>query len=97
MNTLQSTLDDVHVGPAAASKTGNTDAIRIMLREQKRECAELHGNPIFKELREEQKKGSGAGGHLEATREAAPVIDDLEAGTDLPNWPSVSCYRVAVC
>lgn len=80
MGTLQSNLDDVHAGAAVASKAGNTDTIRIMLREQKRECSELHANPIFREFRDEQKKCVMAAGQQQGTREQPPVIDDLEAG-----------------
>lgn len=80
MSTLQSNLGDVHAGVAVANKAGNTDAIRIMLREQKRECSELHANPIFREFRDEQKKSLLTAGQQQGTREQPPVIDDLEAG-----------------
>lgn len=87
MGTLQSNLDEVPAGTAVVpSKTGNTDAIRVMLREQKKECSELHANIIFKEFRDKQRKSMGFTGHLQATSEAPPVIDDLEAGSWAPSF-----------
>lgn len=78
--TLQSSLNDVHSTPAAPCKAGSTDVIRVMLREQKRECATLHANPLFKEFRDKQKKNSKAGPGLQGDTSTPPVIDDLDAG-----------------
>lgn len=77
--TLQSSLDEAHAAPAAPSSSkGNTDVIRVMLREQKRECATLHANPLFKEFRDRQKRNTKAGHGHDAP--APLVIEDLEAG-----------------
>eukprot|EP00879_Flechtneria_rotunda_P023651 GHRR01025026.1.p2 GENE.GHRR01025026.1~~GHRR01025026.1.p2 ORF type:complete len:137 (+),score=51.60 GHRR01025026.1:295-705(+) len=74
MATLQNSLDELQSTVPAVSKAGNTDVIRAMLREQKKECSALHANPLFKEFRGRQKKLGAA-----AQEPAAPVIDDLEA------------------
>jgi hypothetical protein len=77
--TLQSSLDEVHAAPAAPSSSkGSTDVIRVMLREQKRECATLHANPLFKEIRDRQKRNTKTGHGNDAP--APPVIEDLETG-----------------
>jgi hypothetical protein len=77
--TLQSSLDEAHAATAAPSSSkGSTDVIRVMLREQKRECATLHANPLFKEFRDRQKRSSRTGHGHDA--QAPPVIEDLEAG-----------------
>jgi hypothetical protein len=80
--TLQSSLDEAHAATAAPSSSkGSTDVIRVMLREQKRECATLHANPLFKEFRDRQKRSSRTGHGHDA--QAPPVIEDLEAGERL--------------
>jgi len=41
---LQASMDD---GPSSHAKSGSTEVIRTLLREQKRECSVLRHNPIF--------------------------------------------------
>jgi hypothetical protein len=95
--TLQSSLDEVHAAPAAPSSgKGSTDVIRVMLREQKRECATLHANPLFKEFRDRQKRNSKtASGH---DTPAPPVIEDLEAGEQQTALPQLhNCTAILQC
>jgi hypothetical protein len=77
--SLQSNFDEAHAATTVPSSSkGSTDVIRVMLREQKRECATLHANPLFKEFRDRQKRSSRTGHGHDA--QAPPVIEDLEAG-----------------
>ncbi|KAI8464816.1 MAG: hypothetical protein J3K34DRAFT_525862 [Monoraphidium minutum] len=64
---------------------GNTDAIRCILREQKRDCAALHADPIFREFRHaalqqhQHQQQQQPQQHDDGEGAAVPVIDDLDA------------------
>ncbi len=78
---LQVSMDDPSNAAASSStghKAGNTDVIRSMLREQKKECSALRVNPLFREFRSEAKQKHSRGADR-LTDTAPPVIDDLEA------------------
>lgn len=60
-----------HTTTQGSSKPGNTDFIRSMLREQKKQCSSLHSNTLFQEFWSRTRAPQDA---------PPPVIDDLEAG-----------------
>jgi hypothetical protein len=61
---------------------GTTDSIRAMLREQKRECAALHGHPLYRAFRQEALRHERAVARDEEGGAATPPsLDDLDAGT----------------
>jgi hypothetical protein len=66
-------------------KAGSTDAIKCMLREQKKECTSLHANPLFREFRSEQYKHKK---DFKAGDAGPPVIDDLDAGMNTTGYLS---------
>lgn len=76
---LQSNVED---GPKALGtyKAGNTEVIRKMLREQQRECQQLHANPLFKEFRVHpgsiQQKKFGKGYVVEEAAGVPPQLTD---------------------
>jgi len=65
------------------SSGSNIDVIRAMLREQKRSCAALHVNPLFREFRAAALRHERQVQQQQHDEEGAappPVIDDLDAG-----------------
>lgn len=65
-----------------------TDALRALLREQKRECAALHAHPVLRGYRRQQQRDDAArrerGGRealpLPGDDAPPPAMDDLDAG-----------------
>ncbi|GBF90680.1 hypothetical protein Rsub_02979 [Raphidocelis subcapitata] len=59
---------------------GNTDAIRAMLREQKRECSALHAHPLYRAFRREALRHERAVARDDEDGAATPpAFDDLDA------------------
>ncbi|GAX78897.1 hypothetical protein CEUSTIGMA_g6336.t1 [Chlamydomonas eustigma] len=79
---LQSSLDESSPNVVSSGyKPGNTDLIRLMLREQQKSSKALHSNALFKEFRDEGKHFKKFGkGYAVAQQEATqPMIDDFQA------------------
>lgn len=76
---LASSLEEGEVKPSTY-KTGNTDVIRSMLREQQKECQALHANNLFREFRDEGQKIKKFGkGYAVQQEQNQPLVIDFQA------------------
>mmetsp|Transcript_14541 Transcript_14541/g.31649 ORF Transcript_14541/g.31649 Transcript_14541/m.31649 type:complete len:677 (+) Transcript_14541:102-2132(+) len=77
---LQSNVDESAGKNVGNYKPGNTDVIRTMLREQQKECTQLHANALFREFRGEGQKQKKFGkGYVVQAEGNQPMFDDFQA------------------
>ncbi len=77
---LQSSLDENAAAVSSGYKPGNTDLIRLMLREQQKQSKTLHSNALFKEFRDEGNKYKKFGKGFAAVQpDNQPMVDDFQA------------------